>query len=351
VANIESKYFKDINLDDKFFDSLKADYNEFTTWFNKKSSDNKHAFTLYEDNNLRAFLYLKIEKEEIDKDISPKLIQKRRLKVGTFKIDAHGTKLGERFIKKIFDVAVFKNINEIYVTIFEKHESLIKLLTTFGFSQYGNKTTSNGVELVFIKKLYNIQNDILKDYPIVQKENKKKFVLSISPKFHTKLFSDSILHNESVDILKDTSYTNSIHKIYICAMQRVQNFSKGDLVLIYRTSDGQGSARFRSVVTSVCVIEEVLNINSFDSVEKFLKYCEPYSIFTVDELRGFYKTKKYPFIIKMTYNIAFKKRVTNGQLQDDFEILPDYWGVFDITDKQFNQIIKAGEVDESIIIN
>ena len=53
----------------------------------------------------------------------------------------------------------------------------------------------------------------------------------------------------------------------------------------------------------------------------------------------------------MTYNIAFKKRVTNGQLQDDFEILPDYWGVFDITDKQFNQIIKAGEVDESIIIN
>ena len=134
-------------------------------------------------------------------------------------------------------------------------------------------------------------------------------------------------------------------------MQRVQNFSKGDLVLIYRTSDGQGSARYRSVITSVCVIEEVLNINSFDSVEKFLKYCEPYSIFTVDELRGGYKTKKYPFIIKMTYNIAFKKRVTNGQLQDDFEILPDYWGVFDITDKQFNQIIKAGEVDESIIIN
>jgi hypothetical protein len=350
VANIESKYFKDISLDDEFFDSLKTDYNEFTTWFNKKSSDNKHASTLYEDNNLMAFLYLKIE-EEMDKDISPQLESKKRLKVGTFKIDAHGTKLGERFIKKIFDVAVFKKIDEIYVTIFEKHENLINLLTTFGFSQYGNKTTSNGVELVFIKKLFNIKNDILKDYPIVQTEHKKKFVLSILPKFHTKLFSDSILHNESVDILKDTSYTNSIHKIYICAMRGVQNFSNGDLVLIYRTSDGQGSARFRSVVTSVCVIEEVLNINSFDTEEKFLKYCEPYSIFTVEELSGFYKTKRYPFIIKMTYNIAFKKRVTNGQLQDNFGILPDYWGVFNITDKQFNQIIKAGEVDESIIIN
>jgi len=350
VANIESKYFKDISLNDEFFDSLKTDYNEFTTWFNKKSSDDKHAFTLYEDNNLMAFLYLKIE-EEIDKDISPQLELKKRLKVGTFKIDAHGTKLGERFIKKIFDVAVFKKIDEIYVTIFEKHKGLINLLETFGFYKYGTKTNSNGVEFVFIKKLFNIKDDILKDYPIVQTEHKNKFVLSIMPKFHTMLFSDSILNNESVDILKDTSYTNSIHKIYICTMQGVQNFTNGDLVLIYRTNDGKSSARYRSVVTSICVIEEVLNINNFDTEEKFLKYCEPYSIFTVDELRGFYRTKKYPFIIKMTYNSAFRKRVTNGQLQDDFGLSPDYWGVFSVTDNQFSQIIKAGEVDESIIIN
>jgi hypothetical protein len=350
VANIESKYFKDISLNDEFFDSLKTDYDEFTTWFNKKSSDDKHAFTLYEDNNLMAFLYLKIE-EEIDKDIFPQLELKERLKVGTFKIDAHGTKLGERFIKKIFDVAVFKKIDEIYITMFEKHKGLINLLETFGFYKHGTKTNSNGIEFVFIKKLFNIKDDILKDYPIVQTEHKNKFVLSIMPKFHTMLFSDSILNNESVDILKDTSYTNSIHKIYICAMQGVQNFTNGDLVLIYRTNDGKSSARYRSVVTSICVIEEVLNINNFDTEEKFLKYCEPYSIFTVDELRGFYRTNKYPFIIKMTYNSAFRRRVTNGQLQDEFGISPDYWGVFSVTDNQFNQIIKAGEVDESIIIN
>jgi hypothetical protein len=53
----------------------------------------------------------------------------------------------------------------------------------------------------------------------------------------------------------------------------------------------------------------------------------------------------------MTYNIAFKKRVTNGQLQDEFDISPDYWGVFHVTDKQFKDIIKAGGVDESVIIN
>lgn len=350
MANIQSQYFKDIDIDDAFFDSLKEDYSEFNSWFAKKAIDGVHAFTLYENTQLMAFLYLKIE-DEIDNSISPKFGEKRRLKVGTFKIDAHGTKLGERFVKKIFDVAVVKKIDEIYVTIFDKHQSLINLLKTFGFFEYGTKTTSNGKELVLLKNLFNLKNDILRDYPIVQTENKHIYGLSILPKFHTKLFSDSILKNESVDILRDTSYTNSIHKIYICAMKDVQKFHNGDILLIYRTSDGQGAARYRSVVTSICVVEEVLNINHFDTEDDFLSYCEPYSIFTVDELRSFYRTKKYPFIIKMTYNVAFKKRVTNGQLIDEFGIKPEYWGVFSVTNEKFKKIMKAGEVDESVIID
>lgn len=350
MANIESKYFNDIDLNDIFFNSLKDDYKEFSEWFSKKANEKKHAFTLYENNKLMAFLYLKIE-NEIDKNIIPKFESRKRLKVGTFKIDAHGTKLGERFIKKILDITIAKNIDEVYVTIFEKHYALVNLFKTFGFYTYGTKTTHNGIELVLVKNLFKLKNDILKDYPIVQTEQKNKFVLGIRPEYHTRLFSDSILNNENVDILKDTSHTNSIHKIYICSMQGVQNFNKGDLIFIYRTSDGKGAARYRSVITSVCVIEEVQNMHDFSTESEYLKYCEPYSIFTVEELRGFYKTKKYPFIIKMTYNIAFKKRVTNGQLVDDFGISPDYWGVFSVTDNQFKNIIKAGDVDESIIIN
>jgi hypothetical protein len=133
-------------------------------------------------------------------------------------------------------------------------------------------------------------------------------------------------------------------------MKDVQNFNNGDLVLIYRTKDRE-PAKYRSVITSTCVVEEVLNINSFPNIEEFLNYCEPYSIFTEDELMDFYKTRQYPYIIKMTYNIAFKKRVTNGYLVDKLNIKPNYWGVFKVTDEQFSQIIKAGAVDESIIIN
>jgi prophage protein len=53
----------------------------------------------------------------------------------------------------------------------------------------------------------------------------------------------------------------------------------------------------------------------------------------------------------MTYNIALAKRVTNGYLVDELKMIPSYWGFFQLTDEQFNAILKKGEVDESIIIN
>jgi len=61
-------------------------------------------------------------------DIIPSLRSLKRIKVGTFKIDARGTKMGERFVKKIFDHAIHENAQEIYVTIFPEHVPLIVLL-------------------------------------------------------------------------------------------------------------------------------------------------------------------------------------------------------------------------------
>lgn len=349
MANIELKNFSHINLNDPFFDSLKEDYSEFESWYNKKSLNGEKAYVLYGDSGLIAFLYLKIE-DEASVDITPMLAAKRRLKIGTFKIDAHGTKLGERFVKKIIDNATENGIDDIYVTAFVRHSGLITLLNTFGFDHFGTKNTANGEEQVYIKSIGKIRNDILKDYPIMKAENINKHVLSIYPKYHSQLFPDSILNNETYDLLQDISHTNSIHKIYICGMDGVTNFQNGDLILIYRTSDGQGAAYYRSVITSLCVIEEVKNISEFRDMEDYLSYCKPYSIFTDSELRSFYLTRKYPYIIKMTYNAAFKKRVTNGCLVSELGITPNYWGVFSVSDDEFTRIIREGEVNESLIV-
>ena len=96
---------------------------------------------------LDGFLYVKIEEGAVE-DVTPALPSARRLKVGPFKINPHGTKLGERFVKKIFDHAVHEEVEEIYVTVFAKHTGLISLLTRYGFEWQAAKRTANGEELV-----------------------------------------------------------------------------------------------------------------------------------------------------------------------------------------------------------
>ena len=110
--------FKEVNLDDPFFDSLKADYKGFEEWFGRKS-DNDAYIQKKNDGSLQAFLYLKIEDEAIT-DVIPNFPEAKRLKVGTFKIEAHNTKLGERFVRMIMYHALYEKVEEIYVTIFEK---------------------------------------------------------------------------------------------------------------------------------------------------------------------------------------------------------------------------------------
>lgn len=346
---ISLKRFAEIDLNDTFFDSLKEDYPGFETWFQKKSRDNSKAYVQYTNNNLQAFLYLKNESGEELSDVTPVRPACNRMKVGTFKIDAHNTKLGERFVKKIMDAALYMKADEIYVTIFPKHEGLIRILQRYGFNEEGKK----GEELVLVKNMKALTGDIIKDYPLLTTTGKRKFLLSIYPKFHTKMFPDSILQNEEsqkYELIKDISYTNSIHKIYLCFMSDTAQLQRGDLIAIYRTKDDKGAARYRSVITSVCQIEEVKTDNDFANVEDFLAYTNYYSIFDPEELKKWYLQKKC-YVLKMTYNIALTKRVTNGYLVDELGLAPSYWGYFQLTDSQFDAILKKGEVDESVIIN
>lgn len=348
---LEIKKFSSISLADPFFDSLKKDYKGFEDWFKGKANKDDSAFVLYDkNNNLQGFLYLKDESEEIDETIVPPMKKKKRLKVGTFKIDAHSTLLGERFIKKIMDKGIYEGYEEAYVTVFPQQDKLIWLLKTYGFKEYGTK----GDEQVLVKDFTTCEGDLLKDYPLIQTKGKRKFLLSIYPLFHTPLFSDSILKNEvrnSEDLVKDVSFSNSIHKIYICFMPKTANLRKGDLLAIYRTNDGMGLARYRSVVTSICQVEEVKTKVDFTSIEDYLHYCSSYSIFTMDDLRMWYR-KDSLVVIKMTYNVALAKRITRGMLLDEAGISPTlYWGFFQLTDNQFEYILKKGNVNENFIID
>jgi len=347
---LEFTEFKNINLSDTFFDSLKTDYVEFEAWFSKKSADNSKAYIAKNTKgDVEAFLYLKHETGEVD-DVNPVLPHKSRIKVGTFKINPHGTKLGERFIKKIFDHAIDSIIDEMYVTIFPKHTSLHSLLTRYGFEKVGEKDTANGTEDVLLKDLSKTHHNLLLDYPKIIAKDKRKFVLAIYPEFHTRLFPDSILNNESYEIVKDISHSNSINKVYICFMD-VNAIRPGDILVIYRTTDQKGQAWYRSVVSSVCVVTELKRKADFSSLQDYLAYCGPHSVFSNNELVQYYNRPGKLAVIKMTYNAAFSKRLNRKSLVESIGLNPEtYWGFFKLTDAEFQSISKQGGLDEGFIV-
>lgn len=347
--NLRCLKFNEIDIYDEFFDSLKSDYKEFENWFLRKGD--KKAYVKYDDNDsIEGFLYYKMERDTVD-DIIPAIKAANILKIGTFKINPHGTRLGERFIKKSLDYAILNDATLCYVTIFDKQTALVKLFQKYGFFEYGFKQTSNGREVVFIKKLDEISKNIYIDYPLINPAKKNKYLLSIYPKYHSIMFPDSILKTEKLDILSDVTYTNSIHKIYVCRMQDVNILKYGDILIIYRTSPEYGKAEFKSVVTSICVVEEIKGQSEFGGFDDFYKYASKYSVFDRKDLKFWY-AKGGCYTIKMTYNAALTKRINRHKMIE--ELLFDrngYWGFLKITEEQFQNIIVGGEVDEGFIIN
>ena len=354
--DLQVQRFSDINLNDSFFDSLRASYPEFNEWYNKKAAAGATAYCYYVDNELKDFLYLKIEEEELS-DLTPALPTKKRLKVGTFKVDndnRHTTR-GERFMKKIMDMAIAEDVDEIYVTMFptEELQGLIRMFEKFGFSHIADKPHEGGnAEYVLIKDMTTHVDDFKLDYPFVKKASSNKYVLSIVPEFHTHLFPDSILKNEKkYDLIQDVSETNSIYKLYLCWMQGTRNLKAGDKLIIYRTSDEEGKAYYRSVCTSVCTVCEVKTYRDFENEEEFIKYTNRYSVFKEHELRRWYKYKNNFIVIKMVYNIAFTKKVINMVMKEQVGLNPKYWGFFKLTDAQFDKLLELGEIDERYIID
>ncbi|SDK65799.1 hypothetical protein [Halanaerobium congolense] len=135
-------------------------------------------------------------------------------------------------------------------------------------------------------------------------------------------------------------------------MSGVKYIQPGDIIVIYRTTDRKGQAKWRSVVTSIAVVEEVKTRKDFTDLNDYLKYTSDYSIFNQSKLIKYYRTFDPLYIIKMTYYIALEKRLIRKKLVEKLEMNgDDYWGVLKLTDQQFQDIVKEGQADESLIID
>ena len=194
-----------------------------------------------------------------------------------------------------------------------------------------------------------ITGAIHKDFPFIDISAVKKYLLSIYPKYHSVMFPDSILTTENKNIITDVSYTNSIHKIYICTMEQVDNLKYGDIVVLYRTAENGRSAEYSAVATSICVVEDVKEQNEFSGFDDFYNYASKYSVFDKNDLRYWYNRGGCK-AIKMTYNGALKKRIVRHDLIEKIGLERNqYWGFFELTDEQFIKIAHRGDVAKLLL--
>ncbi len=347
--NLRHTEFGEVDINDYFFDSLKYDYPRFEKWYQKKVDSHDDVYVQYDDNhNLKGFLYMKMEEESCIDDVTPNIIANRILKIGTFKIDPHGTKMGEQFLKVIFDYAIDQAADVCYLTIYEKHAGLIKLITQYGFKEYGTKGEGEYLEKVFLKKMYSHTGDILADYPIVSLQGHRKYILSIYPKYHSRMFPESILTNESRNIIKDISYTNSIQKVYVCSMQGVEDLQKGDLIILYRTAEEGKFAEYSAVATTVCTVLETRLQNEFSNFDEFYEYTKKYTLFDRNDLAYWYNRGGLR-IIRLVYNFPLRRRIIRHELINELGLERDtYWGFFELSDDEFNSIIEYGQSEDYI---
>lgn len=349
MGGVECKSFESLNLDDSFFDSLRDDYKEFNSWFDTKKAMNEKAFVISDEGKIEGFLYLKYEDEDdVDPTINPPLPPQNRIKMGTFKVIPKKTRLGERFIKIAIDEALNREVNYIYVTAFQKHSKLIELLCEFGFKMYGNKETKNGVEQIYIKSLTSISENIITNYPFIHTKDVSKYLISIFPDYHTELFPDSKLQDESDDIIQDISYTNSIHKIYISWADQAKELKRGDILVFYRTSDIPGRAYYRAVATSIGTVEEVKTKNDFKDQDDFIEYCKNYSVFPHHNLKYYYQ-KSNLTTIKFLYNTAFKKKIIRKNLLEIVMLNgQERWTLLPLNEIQFNKILELSKIKSAL---
>lgn len=349
VLNVKKVKFGSLNLQDPFFDSLRIDYPGFDQWFIKKFDEECYVTINSANKLLLSFLYLKIEnKDENYFDINPAFQPKKRLKVGTFKVISNGLRLGERFIKIIFDNALKNKVDEIYVTIFGKspeQQRLISLLEQWGFYYWGDK----GDEKVYVRNFspqYDV-NLLRVNYPYIRCDQ-KIFLLAIYPQYHTELLPDSILTTESpLEFVEDFPHRNCISKVYVS--HAWPPYPKhGDLLLFYRTG-----GYYKSVITTIGVVDEV--VTHFTCEADFLKFCKKSTVFPENKLKEMWNySNTKPFAVRFLYEYSFPHRLTMKDLID-LNILSGIddapRGFKEITKEQFITILKESRSDQSFIIN
>jgi hypothetical protein len=355
VLAVKKAYFGDIDLRDSFFDSFRNEYRGFDGWFNKKADETAYV-CMAEPKRLVAFLYLKREGEGEDySNISPPFDRAHRLKIGTFKVISNGFKLGERFLKIVFDNAHRYEVDEIYVTTFRgtpEEDRLIRMLEDWGFVFHGHKVSQAGTEQVYVRDFRPRfdATDPRRTYPYLSRKP-RKFIVPIYPEYHTELLPDSILNTESAnDFVENKPNRNAISKVYV-SRSFERGLCSGDIIVFYRTSSGVAPAHHTSVATTLGVVQDV--VTDIPSKTAFIEACRKRSVFSDQKLGEHwdYKPNNRPFIVNFLYVYSLPKRPNLRLLKESHVITEAPRGFEVLTDESFDKLLELADADKRLVVD
>ncbi len=352
------KKFSEIDLEDAFFDSLKNSYPGFEAWFNKLSAANSTALVFEDELGLGAFIALKNEEcEEIPLQ-NTVLPAKKRIKIRTFRIAERYRRLriGEGAIGLLLWKWVQSDAEEIYVTVFDHQKTLISQLEKFGFTLAGVNT--NG-ENVYIKSRNTIDfSDPYKSFPFIKDGFDYAGYIIIEDHYHDTMFAYSELaNNTSLQTKISSSVSNGLSKIYVGQAPR-PNHKIGEPVLVYRRYTQGDGKRYRSCVTSFCIVTDVIQAKSNNrflmTFEELKARIGNKSVFNENELYKQYTNFKHVTIVEMLYYGYFG---SGNNVNMDWLDRNSFWAKQNqyptevkLTPDQFKSILTEGNVNVPNVI-
>jgi hypothetical protein len=356
------KRFSEIDLNDPFFDSLKEDYpgtptsKEFAQWFNEKAAEGKKALVFQDDQGVGAFVNLKPgEVEEIMLANGTSLPATSRLKITTIKIDDRyrNQRIGEGALGLTLWRWRDLGTDQIYLTVFEKHASLIFLLEKYGFSYVGDNL--NGERVYMKDRNYIDFSDPCKSFPFLSNNIDHAGCLAIEMDYHDTMFASSELANtlqERVDI----NVANGLKKVYIGSPYNL-GFNAGDPVLIYRKYTGsQGKPGYKSCITTYCIATRVdvvkSNGRALISYNDYRRIIGNKSVYDDHQLTTKYDTLSNLTIIELLYYGYFGAgNNVNWVWLKNHGCWPDMHPMsFRYSRDQFETILKEGKIDVANVI-
>lgn len=331
---IKKVRFKDINVNQSFFDSYRDEYVGFNDWFQKKSDEYVYV-TIGTNDELTSFLYLKYEGPNDNcGDIVPRFKNARRLKIGSFKVMLNGVKTGEAYFKIIFEEALKQKVDEIYVTVFDTYSNrrrLISRLERWGFSYYGTK---EGNELVYVRD-FN-KKALVKcrlSYPF-HKIGNINYLIPLSAQYEEDLFGD--IHSRKTGV-----YNNPIRKLLILRQVEIPH---GSIILFYSKSKNR--------IASVGISEYCRH--GFTSFRDFIVFIKRRTTFSQAQLKELWESQVESKLVAVKFlNVCQLMEADSQIILDNLKKLNlDYMQEeLQLDFEKFRMIIKGTDYEKNYVVD